>query len=81
MSKISPAVIMNELVDRFSSAREFARAIGEDPSDVMKWRLGKIKVRPRAVISICRLYPCINPADLNPSVFPADLRLSFGEKK
>ncbi len=74
-----PEEIINELANRHASLREFARSIGEDGTDVMNWRNGKRKVRPRAVIKICELYPEYKPHDLNPDIFPANLTLNFGE--
>jgi hypothetical protein len=76
---IKPADIINDLIKRYASLREFARAIREDGSDVMRWRHERGKVRPRAVIKICELFPEYKPHDLNPEVFPAHLTLHFGE--
>lgn len=72
-----PADIINELIQDYASLREFARAIGEDGSDVMRWRYDRSKVTPRAVIKICKLYPAIAPYELNPDVFPEDLVVIF----
>lgn len=74
---IKPADIINELIQDYASLREFARAIGEDGSDVMRWRHDRSKVTPRAVIKICKLYPSIAPYKLNPDIFPEDLHFVF----
>lgn len=79
MDKMTPTEIINHLLTQYSSLREFARAIGEDGADVIRWRYGRSKVKSRAVVAICRLHPDIMPHDLNPEVFPADLKFIFGE--
>jgi len=57
--------------------REFSRVIGEHCADVTRWRKGKTKIKARAVISICRRFPQVRPAQLNSCIFPADLLLTF----
>ena len=80
---INPATIelLLKIMSGYSSIREFARCIGEDAMDVMRWRKGKRKINPRAVISICRLHNDIDPWQLNPAVFPDNLTLKFKERK
>lgn len=78
MSK-SAAEKLNNIIDTYSSIREFSRSIGEDYSDVQRWRWGERKINPRAVVSICRLHPEIKPYDLNPYVFPDGLIFKFGK--
>lgn len=68
--------ILAKLIEQHSSIREFSRHISEDPTDVAKWRDGKRKMTARAVICLNRLYG-IEPHEIRPDVFPADLRLSF----
>lgn len=69
--------LINELVNKEDSMRAFARLIDEQCSDVSRWCAGKAKIKVRAIIEICRLYPKIIPADLNHEVFPTDLRFIF----
>jgi hypothetical protein len=77
----TPVEIINELIPLYTSMRDMGRAIGEDGSDIIRWRYGKTKIKARAVIAICRLHPEITPHQLNPDIFPADLRLTFGDNK
>lgn len=71
--------IISELLEKYSTAREFARAIGEDPADIARWKSGSLKIKARSVVAICRLHPEYTPYDLNPTIFAKDLRFSFGE--
>lgn len=80
MSK-KPADIINTLIPMYQSSREFARAIGEDAADVIRWRFGRCKIKARAVVNICRLHPHIKPFELNPDWFPEDLTFKFGDTK
>ncbi len=73
--------IINEILTKYSSGREFAKMIGEEASDVSRWRYGKLSVSPRAVISICRLHKNISPHQLNSAVFPEDVKLTFTKEK
>lgn len=75
----SPAEIIDELISHYASQREFARAIREDGSDVMRWRYGRAKITARAVIKICELHPTYLAHQLNPEVFPHNLALIFTE--
>lgn len=75
----SPADIINELLDKAPTSRDFARSINEDAADIIRWRYGRSKIKPRAVIAICRLHPELRPHDLNPDIFPADLSFFFGD--
>lgn len=75
----TPHDLINELIDKYPSLRNFARTIREDASDVIRWRYAKAKIHARAVISICRLHPEIIPYQLDSATFPEDLTLKFGE--
>jgi hypothetical protein len=76
---MTPQEIINDLLTKYPSSREFARAINEDAADIIRWRYGRCKVKARAVISICRLHKEISPHALNPEIFPADLNFIFGD--
>lgn len=76
----TPADIVNELIALYPSASEFSRKIGENKTDVLRWRHGRMKLSARAVVSICRLHPQVRPHQLNPNWFPADLTFIFGEQ-
>jgi hypothetical protein len=76
----TPADIINDLMPQYSSQREFARAIGEDAADIIRWRYGRSKIKTRAVITLCRLHPEIKPYQLNSEWFPKDLRFVFGDE-
>lgn len=69
--------ILENLISKHASMREFAREIREDVADVIRWKSGKRAISARAVISICRIYPTIKPHELNPVLFPPDLRFVF----
>ncbi len=73
--------IINDIVNKHESMRSFARLIQEQCSDVSRWCAGKSKIKVRAVIEICRLYPKILPCELNHEVFPADLQFFFTKGK
>ena len=73
--------IIEQLIAMHDSMRAAARYIGEDSSDLQKWRYGKSYIQTRAIISICRLYPHIKPSELNPDIFPADVSLVFDKTK
>ena len=82
MSDNTKAVeIINTIIKQYSSFRAFARAISEDGADITRWRANKTKIKARAIVSICRLHPEITPHDLNPNIFPPDLRFVFEENK
>lgn len=73
---------LNELIEKHRSCREFARVILEDPSDVLRWKHGKIKIHPRAVVTIVRMFGT-EPEQLRPDLFK-DVGFVFknkGEKK
>ena len=74
-----PMEIINKLLESYKTSREFARVIGEDAADITRWKFGRCQIKPRAVINICRHHPDLSPHDLNPDVFPADLKFNFGE--
>ena len=80
MATDTPEEIVIDLIEEYDSLRDFARVIGEDPGDVVRWKYGRAKIRPRAVITICRLHPEVPPHRLCPEIFPADLTLKFGER-
>lgn len=67
--------IIRGLINKYSSMREFARAINEDASDVIKWRDG-MRVKPRAVVTITKIFN-IQPSLLRPDLFPSNLRMTF----
>ncbi len=69
--------IYNSLIDKHESMRKFAIAIGEEISQVCKWRYGRKSLPTRTVITICRMYPKIQPYELNPDLFPEDLKFIF----
>ncbi len=71
--------VLNELVERHESIREFARYINEDASDVIRWRSDQTKIKPRAVISMARIYG-IHPFDLRCDLFPDNLKFVFERK-
>lgn len=71
-----PTKILNDLIAKYPTLREFAVAIGEEISDVSRWRKGR-KLHPRAVINICRIFPEIKPNNLLPSLYPEDLNFIF----
>jgi DNA-binding transcriptional regulator YdaS (Cro superfamily) len=68
--------ILVDLISRFKSMREFARTIGEDPADVLRWRDKKNLIQPRAAITIIRLFG-IKPHDLRPDIFPEHTKITF----
>jgi hypothetical protein len=78
---MKPEDVINELITRYSTSREFAHAIGEDAADIIRWRYGKCRIKARAVVNICRLHPDIQPHQLNPDWFPEDLTFTFGSDK
>jgi DNA-binding transcriptional regulator YdaS (Cro superfamily) len=61
--------------------RDFARSIGEDTTDVLRWKRGQRKINARAVIGIVRLHPEILAFELCPEIFPKDLDLVFRKPK
>jgi len=71
--------IMNELIAKHKSMREFARVINEDPSDIHRWKTGKAIVKVRAIITIARLYG-VKPYDLDGDLFPQDLEFVFKKR-
>ncbi len=77
--KLKQQQLINELIANHESMRAFARVIGEDASDVMKWKNGKISIKVRAVISIARIFD-IKPHDINP-IFPSDIEFIFKKTK
>jgi len=81
LKNLQSVTLINELVSKYESMREFARAIQEHYSDVSRWCSGKIPIKLRAVIEICRLYPAIKPNQLNPAIFPDDLEFVFNKKR
>lgn len=72
--------IIVKLLSQYKSLREFARTITEDPTDVVKWRDGKRRVHPRAVMTIARLFK-IEPQELRPDLFDQNTKITFTEEK
>lgn len=72
--------LLNSIIGEYKTIREFARNIEEDPADIFRWRAGKRKINPRAVIQIVRLHPKVNAHDLNPDVFPKGITFNFKER-
>lgn len=73
--------LINEIVNKEESMRSFARKIQEQCSDVSRWCSGKLAIKVRAVIEICRLNPKITPHELNHVSFPDDLKFVFKPKE
>jgi uncharacterized membrane protein YkvA (DUF1232 family) len=69
-------IILNELIDNHESIRAFARFINEDASDILRWKAGELKIKTRAVVSLCRLYGVL-PYDLRPDLFQEDILMTF----
>ena len=76
---MTPAEIIEHLLKKYPTAREFARSIKEDAADITRWRTGLSNIKPRAVVSICRLHPEIKPYQLNENIFPRELTFTFGD--
>ena len=74
--KNKSALIIEELIKKHKSAREFARTINEDISDVIRWRQGKLRVGARAAVSLAKVYK-VKPSDLRPDLFPEELEFVF----
>ena len=72
-----PNKILESLIKRYSSMREFARTIGEDTTDIIYWKTGKRKICGRAVVKIVKIHPEILPFELNPEMFPENLDFHF----
>lgn len=68
--------ILDTLINKYESMREFARVINEDPAAVWNWKNGKMTIHARAVISIVRHFN-ISPTDLRPDIFPDDIKITF----
>ncbi len=69
--------ILCDIIAEYKSVREFARAIEEDPADIFRWKVGRRKINPRAVIRIVRLHPKVSAHDLNPDVFLKGMTFNF----
>lgn len=69
--------ILCDIIEQYNSVREFARAIEEDPADIFRWKAGKRKINPRAVIKIVRLHPEVWPHELNEDVFLHNMTFNF----
>ena len=78
-SLIKQKEIINKLIIKHKSLREFARIIREDSSDVIKWRDGKRTIHPRAVMTIARLFK-IEPQDLRPDLFDDNTKITFTDE-
>lgn len=70
------AEIIKSLISKYESTRAFSETIGEDPSNVRRWAIGKYHPTLRAVITICRMFRKVKPQDLYPSL-PSDLSFKF----
>ncbi len=68
--------ILNKLVESDDSLRAFARDIGEDSSDVIRWKQGKIRIHPRACMTLVRMYG-VSAHDLRPDIFPENCIVKF----
>jgi hypothetical protein len=68
---------LEQLIKKESSARSFAFGIEEDPADIARWRTGKTKIKPRAVIKICKKYYRMSPSDFRPDIFPKGMIITF----
>ena len=76
-----PEEVIDDLISKYGSARKFGLAIGEDSSDILRWKKTQRPVSPRAVIKICELHPEILPYELNPYVFPFNLDFKFSKEE
>ena len=79
ITDLSSIEIFKKVLAQFSSAKAFSRAIGEDGSDILRWKNGRGAIKARAVVAICKLYPEIPPYRLNDNIFPKGLMFTFGE--
>lgn len=70
---------LTKLLDKFDSARDFARTIDVDSADVSHWKTGFKNINPAVVIRICREYD-VEPQYFRPDIFPADVKISFIRK-
>lgn len=73
--------LLCDIISNYKSIREFARAIEEDPADIFRWKAGKRKINPRAVVKIVRLHPIIMPHDLNNDVFLKGMTFNFNGER
>ncbi len=69
--------LLCDIIAEYKSVREFARAIEEDPADIFRWKVGRRKINPRAVIKIVRLHPKVLAHDLNADVFLKGMTFNF----
>jgi hypothetical protein len=77
----TPLEVIREIIRRNKTQMILSRKIKEDIADISKWKKGQKSVGYRAAISICRCYPDVLPWELNPKIFPKDLRLVFVKNK
>lgn len=61
------------------SMRKYALAVGEHYTDLTRWKNGSKKPALRSCINLCKRYGFI-PHELNPDLFPPDLRFTFLKK-
>lgn len=78
---IKATEILDYLISLHPSMRKFAHFINEDQGDISRCKSGCKNIGSRMTISICRKYPDISPNDLNPDIFPEDLKFVFKSKK
>lgn len=67
------------VINQSESIRSLAKLIGEDSSDISRWRNGFAKISVRAVVSICRLFD-VRANTLRPDIFQSDVELVFKRK-
>lgn len=70
-------LLLNELISHYKNIRDFALTINVDPADVFRWRTGRRKITPKAVVNIIREHPDVKPYELNPEIFPEDVIIRF----
>ncbi len=73
--------LLNKIAEEYKSVREFARAIEEDPADIFRWKAGKRKINPRAVVKIVKLHPQVKAHELNSDVFLKGMTFNFNGEK
>lgn len=81
MKKTHAMTIIAGLISQHKSMKEFSNIIGEDPSNVLRWKKGASAVTLRAVINLCRRYPELQANHLNPRIIPKDLKFTFIKEK
>ena len=72
--------LFTTLLNRFPNQRAFSRAIDEDCADIYLWKTGRKRIRPRAVVTMARLFGA-DPHMLRPDIFQDDVKLVFLTKE